>query len=261
MITVERAGPDNRIAVVSLDRPERRNAMNGETIQALLQAFGDLRDDMDVRAVVLTGRGGFFSAGADHAIFDGVSSEPELNRTRRALAAGGRLCREIESLPQVTIAAIEGGAVGGGLGLAVSCDWRVMASDAYAYVPEVKLGLNYGWNTLPRLAALVGPARTKTMSILCQRHGAAECEAWGLADRVAGTGGALDGALDLARQVSELPQMAVQIIKRSVNSYATALSENTSHADMELMLVCMADAEGAAARMSLSRTKAQGSKQ
>lgn len=255
MIQVERTGPDGTIAIVTIDRPERRNAMDGATIQGLLDAFAGLRDDMDVRAVVLTGSGGFFSAGADHAIFEGVEAEKQPNRTRRALAAGSRLCREIETLPQVTIAAIEGGAVGGGLGLAVSCDWRVMAANAYAYVPEAKLGLNYGWNTLPRLTTLVGPARTKTMSILCDRHTAAECADWGLADRLTDPGGALEGALDLARQASALPQMAVQLIKRTVNSYATALVENTSAADMELMLVCMADPEGAAARVGLTRSK------
>lgn len=260
MIDVRRSGPNDAIAIVAIDRAERRNALNGEVIQGLTQAFETLRDDVSCKAVILTGNGGFFCAGADLTTFDGVGAETDPNRTLRSLAAGGRLCHALETLPQITIAAVEGGAVGGGLGLAVSCDWRVMASDAFAYVPEVRLGLNYGWNTLPRLTRLVGPARTKTMSILCRRHGAAECHAWGLADTVTEPAGALAGALALAGEVCDLPRMAAQTVKRQVNGYATALAENVSFADMELMLVCMNDPEGTQARAALTRPKAKGDK-
>ena len=258
MIDVQRTGPDDAVAIVAIDRPERRNALNGEVIHGLTQAFEALRDDVSCKAVILTGKGGFFSAGADLTTFDGVGAETDPNRTLRSLAAGGRLCHLLENLPQITVPAIEGGAVGGGLGLAVSCDWRVMASTAFAYVPEVRLGLNYGWNTLPRLTRLVGPAHAKTMAVLCRRHGAAECEAWGLADRVTEAGGALAGALGLAEEGCALPRMAAQTVKRQVNSYATALGENVSFADMELMLVCMNDPEGTQARAAFTKPKAEG---
>lgn len=260
MIEVERKGPDGAIAVVAIDRAERRNALNGETIRLLTQAFEGLRDDVSVKVVILTGNGGFFSAGADLTTFESIGKETDPNHTLRSLAAGGRLCHVLENLPQITISAIEGGAIGGGLGLAVSCDWRVMASDAFAYVPEVKLGLNYGWNTLPRLTRLVGPARAKTIAVLCRKHDTAECQDWGLADIVTEPGRALDGAMTLAEEVCGLPRMAAQTVKRQVNSFATALGENVSFADMELMLVCLNDPEGAASRAAFTRPRAQGGK-
>lgn len=257
MIEQKRIGADEAIAIIAIDRAKSRNALSGDVISALSEAFAGLRDDTSCRAVILTGNGGFFSAGADLTTFDAINAETDLNRVLRSLAAGGRLCHEIENMPQITIAAIEGGAVGGGLGLAVSCDWRVMAANAFAYVPEVKLGLNYGWSTLPRLARLVGPARTKTMSILCRRHLAAECEAWGLADRVVEAGGALADAIALAKEICGLPRMAAQTVKRQVNTYATAFGENVGFADMELMLVCLADPEGAEAREAFTRAIAE----
>ncbi|MGB3500818.1 MAG: enoyl-CoA hydratase/isomerase family protein [Mesorhizobium sp.] len=258
MISVTRTGAGDAIGIVTIERPERRNALNGQVIEELTRAFENLREDATCRVVILTGSGGFFSAGADLATFDGIGEETDHNRTLRSLAAGGRLCHVIENMPQITISAIEGGAIGGGLGMAVSCDWRVMAANSFAYVPEVKLGLNYGWNTLPRLTRLVGPARAKTIAVLCRRHDAAECQAWGLADVVTPADGALEGALALAAEVSGLPRMAAQTVKRQVNSYATALGQNVSFADMELMMVCLNDAEGAQARAAFTRPKSQG---
>lgn len=258
MIEVWRAGAGDRIAVVAMDRPAQRNALNGAIVHELTRTLEALRDDASCRVVVVVGNGGFFSAGADLADFAAFETETDHNRTLRALRAGGYLCHVLENMPQVTIAAIEGGAVGGGLGIAVSCDWRVMATDAFAYVPEVKLGLNYGWNTLPRLTRLVGPSRAKTLSILCQRHGAEECAKWGLADIVSEPGGALDRALTLAHETAALPRMAAQTVKRQVNGYATALGENVSFADMELALMCFTDAEGIEARASFAKAKGKG---
>lgn len=260
MIEVRRAGADGKIAVVAMNRPAQRNALNGGIVGEMTRALEKLRDDVSCRVVVVTGNGGFFSAGADLADFAAFETETDHNRTLRALRAGGYLCHVLENMPQITIAAIEGGAVGGGLGLAVSCDWRVMAADAFVYVPEVKLGLNYGWNTLPRLTRLVGPSRTKTMSILCRKHGAAECSGWGLADIISEPGAALDRAMTLAEETAGLPRMAAQTVKRQVNSYATSLGENVSFADMELALMCFNDAEGKEARASFSKSRGKGSR-
>ena len=88
-------------------------------------------------------------------------------------------------MPQITIAAIEGLAVGAGVALAIACDWRVIARDAYLYVPEVRIGLNLQWGALPRLVSLVGPARAKRITILCERMGADQAASWGLVEEVA----------------------------------------------------------------------------
>jgi enoyl-CoA hydratase/carnithine racemase len=255
MIKTYRAPGNDAVAVLSINRPAQRNAFTGTVISDLIAAIAELRDDVSVRAVVITGEGGFFSAGADLSLFDEIGEVADINIVTRTLARGGRLCRDVETLPQPTIAAIEGGAVGGGLSLAVSCDWRVMADNAFAYVPEAMLGLNYGWNTLPRLNRLIGPARAKTLSILCRRHSAVECEKWGLADQLSEPGKALETALALADEVCALPRLAVQMIKKSANAHATAIAESASFSDMDMMLVCMTDPEGTAAREALKKSR------
>jgi len=260
MIKVSRAPDNNAIAILTINRPAQKNAINDAVINGLSAAVAEIRNDVSVRTVILTGEGGFFSAGADLSLFDEIGDVTDVNIVARSLEGGGRLCSEIEKLPQPTIAAIEGGAVGGGLAMAISCDWRVMASNAFAYVPEARLGLNYGWNTLPRLNRLIGPARAKTLSILCRRHGADECLTWGLADQTAAPGKALEGALALAEEVCALPRLAVQMIKKSINGHATALAENASFSDMDMMLVCMTDPEGNQAREALKAARVAGRK-
>lgn len=252
-IRIERPADAPGVAIVRICRPEHRNAIDDTVIDGLREAAAELHEDVSVRAVILTGEGRFFSAGADISTFDDIEAEKDVNRIRRASYRGNRLCAEWESLPQLTIAAIEGGAVGGGLSLAASCDWRVMAADAWAYVPEARLGLIYGWNSIPRLNALIGPARAKLLSILCRRHGAAECEGWGLVDLVTEPGEALAGAIALAGEVCAIPRIAAQLIKRSVNVHSNALAASTSYADMDEMLVCMTDAEGNRSRQEAIR--------
>lgn len=252
LIQIERPHP--AIAVVTLNRDGKLNAFDDGLLDSLTAACIELHDDARTKAVVVTGGARVFSAGADFGLFDTIQSETDVNRARRTLNKGKRMIELWETLPMPTIASVEGGAVGGGFSLALACDWRVFAEESFAMVPEVKLGLNYGWGTLPRLTALAGPARAKWMSILCRRHTAVELERWGIADLTAPKGDALETALDLAREVAALPMLAPQIIKRSVDAAAHALSRSTSSGDMDDMLVCMGDREGAAARRATVST-------
>ena len=246
LIQIDR--PQAAIAVLTMKRDGKLNAFDDGLLDELTAACIELRDDVHTKAVVVTGGSRVFSAGADVGLFDTIQSETNLNRMRRTLNKGKRMIELWETLPMPTIAAVEGGAVGGGFSLALACDWRVFAEQSFAMVPEVKLGLNYGWGTLPRLSELAGPARAKWMSILCRRHDAAELAQWGIADLTAPKGQALEAALRLAQEVAALPTLAPQIIKRSVDAYAYALSRSASTGDMDDMLVCMGDGEGAAAR-------------
>lgn len=246
LVQIEQPAPG--IALVTMQRQDKRNALNDALISALIDAGEALRDDASVKAIVLTGGLRAFSAGADMSTFDTIVQEPDVNQVRRMTEKGARMAELWQSMPAVTIAAVEGGAVGGGFGLALACDWRVFARNAFAYVPEVRIGLNYGWSTLPRLAALAGPARAKWISILCRRHGAEELAAWNIAEHVAEPGGAVAAAMVLAQDVAALPALAAQMIKRSVNAYSLALAKTASYGDMDDMLVCMTDAEGQRAR-------------
>ena len=91
-------------------------------------------------------------------------------------------------MPQITIAAMEKLAVGAGVAIALACDWRVLGRSAYLYVPEVKIGLNLQWGALPRLITLVGPARAKRITIMCEKMPASQALEWGLVDELAEDG-------------------------------------------------------------------------
>lgn len=250
LLQIERPQPE--IAVVHMRRESKLNALNAQLIADLTDAAHALRDDSLLKAVVVTGGLRAFSAGADLSTFTDIEGVTNVNEVRRAVAKGGRMIDAWQSIPAVTIAAVEGGAVGGGLGLCLACDWRVFARTAWGYVPEVKLGLNYGWGSLPRLTALAGPAKAKWISILCQRHDAAQLHQWNVVEQVAEPGQALQSALALAREVAVLPALAAQMIKKAVNVYSHALGAVASHSDMDDMLVCLTDSEGASARQRLA---------
>ena len=136
-------------------------------------------------------------------------------------------------MPQITIAAMEKLAVGAGVAIALACDWRVLARDAYLYVPEVKIGLNLQWGALPRLITLVGPARAKRITIMCEKMPAAQALDWGLVDELADDGRTVEKALEMAEVVLSMPQPTVRLIKEAVNATANALHAATSFADAD----------------------------
>jgi enoyl-CoA hydratase/carnithine racemase len=139
------------------------------------------------------------------------------------------MCKAWEELPQITLVAIEGFAVGGGLALSLACDWRVIADDAFVSLPEIALGIPLTWGAIPRLTALVGPARAKRLTILCERVGAAEALAIGLADYTAPHGQALAKAREVAGRTLAMPEAAVRMSKETVNAVATALHHLGGH--------------------------------
>src|SRR3546814_842321 len=136
-----------------------------------------------------------------------------------------------EDMPQLTIAATEGLNVGGGIALTLACDWRVMAESAYLYVPEVQIGIPLGWQTIPRLVNLVGPARAKQIVLLGEKMSAAKAQEWGIVDFVVPDGAARKHALELAERISGMPDAAVRMSKQSINAYANALNHVSSRSE------------------------------
>jgi len=240
---------DGRLATVQLHRPAARNAMSVALMRELTQAAQQLAERSDIDAVLLTGDGTCFTAGADLKDRAGWADETLSFVERREVAGvGWRLCKAWEELPQVTIVAIEGYAVGGGLALAVACDWRVVAEDAFLSLPEIALGIPLTWGAIPRLTALVGPARAKRLTILCERLAAADALAMGLVDQVTPPGGALAGATALAQQVLAMPAAAVRMSKATVNAVATAGHLAAGHMGLDQLMLAGASAESQAAR-------------
>ena len=203
---------------IQLHRPEARNALDAKLMKELTEAAQLLRLK-DVSSVCLSGAEQYFSAGADLA-GRGEGPPPTLMDQRRAVMAGPDLCRAWEEIEAVTICAIEGYCIGGGSALAVACDFRIMGEGAYMRLPEVPLGMNMSWRTLPRLVALIGPARTKRYVMFGEKADAATCLAWGLCDEVAPAGQALAAARAWADKLAALPPLPVRMTKEAVNAIA-----------------------------------------
>lgn len=231
---------EGRVATVTFDRGNRLNSLSLQAIEELTAAALSFSDDLETSAIVLrTPAGSGFSAGRD-------LSDPAMERRRnqpmlawRHLAgAGKRLCAAWEGLEQFTIAAVERFAIGGGLALASALDLRVMGRGAHFRAPEVALGLSMSWGTIPRLVALVGPARTK--QILClgnDRIESADALAWGLAQEIVDDGQAAARALAIAARAAAMPPVPLRMTKSSVNAVAGALAGTAMHMDTEEVML------------------------
>jgi enoyl-CoA hydratase/carnithine racemase len=230
-VTIEKQGP---VALVRFDRKGARNAFNQQTILELTDVARRFQDDLETQAVVLTGTRESFSGGIDlkERASRAVTAGSDLE-LRRTYYRGVKLCQAWEDMPQITVAAIEGMAVGAGVALPLALDWRVMGRNAFLYVPEVKIGINLQWGALPRLITLVGPARAKRICILCERMSAAHALDWGLIEEIADDGHVVEKAMELAATAASMPAPAVRMVKEAVNATANALHKVSAYADAD----------------------------
>jgi enoyl-CoA hydratase/carnithine racemase len=246
-----------RTATITLERPERRNALSAELMREMIACAQELALRRDSDVVLVTGADRVFSAGADLKDSSRWAGGAPLLEQREIAGLGQRMARAWEELPQITIAAIEGYAVGGGLALAVALDWRVMARDAFVSLPEISLGIPLTWGTLPRLVNLMGPARAKRLAILGERVGAEEALALGLVDHLCEPGHAMERARALANQVLEKPRHSVLMTKETVNAYAGLGAHAVSHMAHDQLELAAGSPESRAAREAALRRKAE----
>jgi enoyl-CoA hydratase/carnithine racemase len=231
LVTVEKA---DRIARVRFDRGDPANSLSFAIMRELTTVAHDLADDPDLCAVVLTGRADNFCLGMDLKDEEVVKSATAgLAERRVALKTGPRMCRAWEELDPLTIVAIEGWCVGGGVALAVSCDLRIIGSGGHFYVPEVERGFNMSWGSVPRITNLVGPAKAKRIVVLAEKLDAARAVDWGVVDEAVPDGTAAEAALEMARRAAALPPNGVRLCKAAINAHANALNATASHADMD----------------------------
>jgi len=225
-------------ALVKLNRPDRRNALSLEAMRELTECARGLKPRTDVHAVVLTGTEDYFSAGADLADADrGDESTMTLLEKRQRAAVGPDMCDAWEALEQVTICAIEGYCIGGGAALAVSCDFRIAGEGASLRLPEIALGINMSWHSLPRITALVGPARAKRFTIFCEALDAKDALAWGMVDEFTPKGKALALAKQWAARITTLPPIPVRMSKQAINEAALAHARGTIFMDRDQFLL------------------------
>ena len=205
-----RVARDGAVATVTLARPPV-NAVDLDVIDDFLRLVAELGDDGGVRAVILTGEGRTFCAGADVAMMRDLSPEHH-RRVRRWVDVQAGL----EALPKPVIAAINGHALGGGAELALACDLRLAADDAEIGFPEIRLGIFPGAGGTQRLPRLVGPARALQLMMEGRRLRADEARGLGLVDDVTPRDDLLRAAQARARTLAEGPTRAIGLLKRCV---------------------------------------------
>lgn len=196
----------DRLRVLTIDRQEKANSLTREMLVALASQVEEAAVDPAIRALVLTGRGKVFSAGAD------------LEAARAGLATDGvweRLSGAIADAPILTIAALNGTAAGGALGMVLACDLRVSVPGAKIFYPVMKLGFLPQPSDPERLAALVGPARAKLILMAGQKIPADEALAMGLLDRLANN--PVDAARALAADALAAKRSHVAAIKEMID--------------------------------------------
>lgn len=198
MIEVDRSGP---VWTVTLNRPDKANALTVEMLAELVSIAEEARD---AKALILTGTGKVFSAGADlEAARAGLATSPDWERLSGALA----------SLPGLTIAALNGTLAGGATGMALACDLRIAVPTAKFFYPVMKLGYLPQPSDPPRMAALIGPARTKMVFLAGQKLTAQTALAYGLIDEIVEEETVLDRARALCTDIAAADPSLGQRIK------------------------------------------------
>ena len=213
-VVVER---DGQVWTVTLNRPERRNAVDGPTAHLLARAFREFDADARARVAVLHGAGGQFCAGADlKAVSGGFGPESQANTLDSDMAADGPMGPTRLQLSKPVIAAVEGHAVAGGLELALWCDLRVASSTAVFGVYCRRFGVPLIDGGTVRLPRLIGESRALDLILTGRAVAADEALALGLANRVVAAGEALAAALELATQIAAFPQQCMRNDRASV---------------------------------------------
>ncbi len=228
-LTVER---DGAISRVRFNRPERANALHYEHLKEIADVARSFGEDAETRVVVFTGNGRHFSSGADLTDAGDAYRVPLVQRRRR-MRAGEQAIEAILAIDQITIAAWNGAAMGGGACIATACDFRVGADDCFMQYPEVDIGLNLMWKSLPLLVNLVGPSRAKQLVAGGIRVHAEQLLAWGILDDLAPRAELEARALEMAEHYAAKPPVAVQMIKQSTNQIANALNHAIMHMDVD----------------------------
>jgi enoyl-CoA hydratase len=203
------------LAVLTLNRPEKLNAINAAMIDGLHRALDTAEADDDIRVVVLTGAGRAFSSGFDLDMETGGEGRPDPLLVRRALQNDFRIIMRFWDCPKVTLAAVHRYCLGSAMELAVACDLTIAAEDCVFGAPEVRFGSGIVAMLLPWLA---GPKRAKQLLLTGEdRLPAAEALQMGLVSQVVAPDRLLDAAFELGRRIAENDRLAVSLTKQAIN--------------------------------------------
>jgi len=244
------------IGSLQLNRPKQLNALSRQTLQDLAAAAHWFDEQRQVKVVVVSGQGRSFSAGFDLGTF----ATPDPNYSTRDIADIGRLMAEaIYDMNALTIAAIQGNCIGGGLVLANSCDLRIAEEDARFVIPEVDLGIPLTWSGIPRLVREIGPAATKELVLTCRPFGAQEAKSLGFINTIVEVGTVMTAAQELAEQLAAKPGYSLRTTKQQVNAVSEEMANShRGHAEADIFAFAVHDPESRAASARYLKSKNKG---
>ncbi len=235
------------LATMTLNRPEKLNAISFRMHRELQQVCRELNEDPEVRVVIITGAGRAFSAGADlgdSAAGPGATPLPTAGARESVLAerwrvsAGNRSSAALEGLYAVTIGAVNGLAIGGAVVFLACLDIRLAAESAWFSIPEVDLNIPLTWNALPRLMRELGPARTRELVMTCDRFGSDDALRWGFVNHVVPDAELLPRARALAEKLLAKDPLSLAATKSTANALAEAMvPSHVTHSDADYLML------------------------
>ncbi|MEP4146062.1 MAG: enoyl-CoA hydratase/isomerase family protein [Halioglobus sp.] len=243
---------DGAVGTITLNRPERLNALSLQLAEDLILAADWFDQQAAIRVVVISGSGRAFCAGADLQGFP----RPGEDGLREAADTGRRMADAIENMRAITIAQIHGWCVGGGLVLAANCDLRVAADSTRFSIPEIDLGIPLAWGGIPRLVREIGPALTKELVMTCREFGADEALAAGFLNRSVSEKELASSVAELASCVASKPATPIFATKRHTNAVTGQMvGIDRAWSDADSLVAALYDPDCAAAREAYLSSK------
>ena len=240
-LTVDR---DKHIAVVTFNRPEKANALDHAHLTDIEAVALSFRDDADVRVVIFTGAGTHFSSGADLSPKpDPQSGNSGMVLTRRRARMGERAIQAIYEMDQITIAAWNGAAMGGGACLTTAMDFRIGADDCFMQYPEILIGVNLMWKSLPLITHLAGPANAKRLVVGGERVYSSQLLEWGLINEIVPRSELMNKTIEWANRYANLSPIPAQMIKQSINHIVSAMDSAVMHMDVDQNILSSSTAD------------------
>ena len=235
----------DEVANVSFNSGKRSNLLSLDVIRQLTDTAEKLAHNKKLMAVILSGGHQNFSFGFDLKDKEFLKLEKlGFEENREYFRLGKIMCDAWETLSCLTICEIRGWCVGGGVALATSCDLRLAETAAKFYVPEVERGLNMSWGSVPRLNALLGPAKTKRLLLLAEKINAATAKEWGLIEGYLSPSNLNLESIKLAKKAAEMPRLPFILTKESVNNHSNAIARATTYNDQDIFGLAYANLSG-----------------
>ena len=232
---------EGRIGRVMMNRPEKLNALSRQLMSEIVELGAWLKHREDIRVMIFSGAGRSFCAGFD---LNDFSSASDGESPRQAADLGRLATNALTDVPQLTIAAVHGHCVGGGVVFVAACDLRVATNETTFIIPEVDLGIPLAWGGIPRLVREIGPALTKELVLTCRPFGADEAKSIGFINQVVPPGDLETTVTELAENLASKTLYSLHSTKQQVNAVMEEIAgTGRSAGDADMLVYAMRDPE------------------